>query len=136
MDTGDEDETNNEENVERNDLNVGCDVNELGGTEFGRSWEPWAWIIDGVNYSSDNCGVVYVHDFMFGCIELVVYDLCFMVWYLYLSFIFVCNLLILVWIHELLITYGYGLCVWNELWTMNYEQVITCWDLRISVIIL
>ncbi|XP_071921395.1 uncharacterized protein [Coffea arabica] len=42
LDTRDEDETNNEENVERNDLNVGCDVNELGGTEFGRSWEPWA----------------------------------------------------------------------------------------------
>ncbi|XP_027155778.1 uncharacterized protein LOC113756214 [Coffea eugenioides] len=42
LDTGDEDETNNEENVERNDLNAGCDVNELGGTEFGRSWEPWA----------------------------------------------------------------------------------------------
>ena len=42
LDTGDEDETNNEENVEINDLNTGCDVNELGGTEFGRSWEPWA----------------------------------------------------------------------------------------------
>mgnify|MGYP004711616091 CR=1 FL=1 len=34
MDTRDADETNNEENVERNDLNVGCDVNELGGTEL------------------------------------------------------------------------------------------------------
>ncbi|XP_027156260.1 uncharacterized protein LOC113757051 [Coffea eugenioides] len=29
LDTGDDDETNNEENVERNYLNAGCDVNEL-----------------------------------------------------------------------------------------------------------
>ena len=47
LDTEEEDETHDEENEGRNDHNEGCgvsnfgDAEELGGTEFGSSWEPW-----------------------------------------------------------------------------------------------